>query len=200
MAYNRKDHYYKKAKAEGKASRASYKIIQLQERFQFLRKGDKVIDLGCAPGGWLQELAQIVGPQGKVVGIDILPVEISFPKYVEIFLASIEDEATPALLEEHLGGKAKAIVSDMAPNTTGVAFADAYKSYELCLMGFELCAELLQEGGTYICKMFPGAESQGFRKTLQAAFQKVSTVTPPATRKTSSEFYLVCQGFKESEG
>lgn len=196
MAYERKDYYYKKAKEEGKASRASYKIAQLQERFQFLKKGDAVVDLGCAPGGWLQELAQIVGPQGKIIGIDILPLKISLPANITFLQQSIEDEKITETLFEILGKKADAVVSDMAPNTSGVAFADAYRSYELCLLGFESCEKLLKTGGTFICKIFPGAELQDFRKLLQENFTKVSVVTPPATRKTSSELYLVCLGYR----
>ena len=198
MAYKRKDYYYKKAKEEGKASRASYKIAQLQEKYQFLKKGNAVVDLGCAPGGWLQELVHILGPQGKVVGIDILPLKISTHANVTFLLQSIEDENIADTLFAILGRKADAVVSDMAPNTSGVAFADAYRSYELCLLGFETCEKLLRVGGTFICKIFPGAELPDFRKMLQENFAKVSSVTPPATRKTSSEIYLVCLGYRSS--
>lgn len=197
MTYVRKDYYYKKAKEEGKASRASYKIAQLQEKYKFLKKGDAVVDLGCAPGGWLQELVQILGPQGKVVGIDILPLKISTHANVTFLLQSIEDENIADTLFEILGRKADAVVSDMAPNTSGVAFADAYRSYELCLLGFEACEKLLRAGGTFICKIFPGAELPDFRKMLQQHFEKVSSVVPPATRKSSSEIYLVCLGYKQ---
>ena len=195
MPYDRKDYYYKKAKSEGKASRAAYKLLQLQEKFKFLKAGSKVVDLGCTPGGWLQELSQIIGPQGKVVGIDILPLKINLPPNCTFLNESIEDETTVLHIKESLNGEANAVVSDMSPNLSGVQFADAYKSYELANLGFELCLDILTPGGTYVCKIFPGQEVQDFRKVLQQNFAKVSTFTPPSTRKTSTEIYLVCLNF-----
>ena len=136
MAYDRKDHYYKKAKAEGKASRAAYKIMQLQERFRLVQRGDHIIDLGCAPGGWLQELSILTGPEGKVIGIDLQPLTISLPKNSMFIQGSIEDNESVRSLQQTLGTKADLIVSDIAPKTSGVSFAYAYPSYQFPLPSF----------------------------------------------------------------
>lgn len=199
MAYDRKDHYYKKAKKEGKASRAVYKLAELQKRFRLVRAGDAVIDLGCAPGGWLQELSPMVGPKGRVIGIDLLPLKIQVPKNAHFLLGNIEDETALAKIEELAGGPADVIVSDMAPNLSGIAFADAYRSYELCKRALEVCTRLLKAGGHFVAKIFPGDELAGFIEELRTHFDKVQTVIPDATRKTSSERYLVGLGFKRDE-
>jgi 23S rRNA (uridine2552-2'-O)-methyltransferase len=199
MAYERKDHFYRKAKREGKASRAIYKLAELQSRFKLVRKGACVIELGCAPGGWMQELSQIVGPTGKVIGIDLLPLKISVPKHCTFVLGDITDAAALAKVQELAGGKADAVLSDMSPNLSGVAFADAYRSYELAMSALDVCETLLKEGGNFVVKIFPGEEFEAFVAELRRAFQKVATIIPEATRKTSSERYLVAMGFQKKE-
>lgn len=196
MAYDRKDHYYKKAKKEGKASRAVYKLLQLNERFHLIKKGDKVVDLGSAPGGWLEEISQIVGPKGRVIGIDILPLKISVPKNALFILGSIEDESNLAEIGRQLQGQTSAVVSDMAPNLSGIAFRDAYLSFELASIALEICKRFLKPGGSFVVKIFPGDELEGYRSELKKYFEKLSTVIPPATRKTSSELYLIAQKFR----
>ncbi len=196
MAYDRKDHYYRKAKQEGKASRAVYKLAELQKRFRLVKAGDCVVDLGCAPGGWMQELSPMVGPRGKVIGIDLLKLKIQVPKNAHFILGNIEDEAALSQIETLAGGKADTIVSDMAPNLSGIAFADAYRSYELAERALEVCGRLLKPGGHFVAKVFPGEELPGFIAKLRGCFEKVSAVIPDATRKTSSERYLVAQGFR----
>lgn len=195
MAYNRKDYYYKKAKAEGKASRAAYKLTQLDAKFHLIKRGDSVIDLGCAPGGWIQEISHIVGASGKIVGVDLLPIKIHLSANARFILGNIEDDTILLKVVDILGKKADVIVSDMAPNTSGVAFADAYRSFELATKALEGCHSLLKEGGNFLVKIFMGEEVEAFRKTLQQSFKKVNTVTPPATRKESKEIYFVCTGY-----
>ena len=198
MAYQRKDYYYKKAKAEGKASRAAYKLLQLNERFRLVRKGMKTVDLGCAPGGWLIELCDLVGVSGRVIGIDLQPLKIPLPSQATFVQGSIDDTSMLGTIKEHLGNKAEVVVSDMAPKTSGVAFADAYRSYELATLALEACEILLIEEGSFIVKIFEGQEVQAYRKALQATFEKVVNVTPPATRKTSAETYFICSGYNKA--
>jgi 23S rRNA (uridine2552-2'-O)-methyltransferase len=197
MAYNRKDHFYKRAKKEGKASRAFYKLSQIQSRFKLIRRDEKVLDLGCAPGGWLQELSQIVGKSGRVIGIDLLPVSIALPSNVVVIHGDLNDDESLARVEHEAGGLVDVVLSDMSPNLSGIAFADAYRSYELSMLAFEVCEKSLREGGNFVTKIFPGEEFEGYVKTLKQNFTKVTTVTPEATRKTSSERYLVAMGFKK---
>ena len=198
MAYNRKDHYYRKAKEEGKASRAAYKLIQLQERFHLIRKGAIVLDLGSAPGGWLQELSVLVGPAGRVIGIDLLPLKIALPKNAAFIQGNIEDDTTFARLKAYAEDGVTTIVCDMAPNTSGVSFADAYRSFELAIIALTMCHQLLKEGGNFLVKIFPGDELDHFHQELQKYFKKVQRIVPPATRKTSSELYFVCTGYKKA--
>lgn len=196
MAYERKDHFYKRAKREGKVSRAVYKLAELQKRFHLVKRGDVVLDLGCAPGGWLQEVAPLVAPNGKVVGIDLLPLKIQPPKGCVFIKGDLTDHASQEQIAEEAGGLADCILSDMAPNLSGVAFADAYRSYELAVLAFEMCERFLGDDGNFVLKIFPGEELEGYLAALKERFAKVTMLTPEATRKTSSERYIVCQGFR----
>ena len=197
MAYDRKDHFYKKAKREGKVSRAVYKLAELQKRFRLVKKGDTVLDLGCAPGGWLQEAAPLVAPEGKIIGIDILPLKIQPPKGCVFIRGDLTDPEAQEAISETAGGPADCVLSDMAPNLSGVAFADAYRSYELAVLALDMCERFLRDGGNFAVKIFPGDEVDGYLVELKRRFAKVSMLTPEATRKTSSERYIVCQGFKK---
>lgn len=196
MAYERKDHFYRRAKREGKVSRAVYKFAELQKRFKLLKGGDRVLDLGCAPGGWLQEVSPIIGERGRAIGIDLLPLKTSTPNRC-IFIRGdlndpdIQDEAAKAA-----GGEIDCVLSDMSPNLSGVQFADAYKSYELAMLALDMCDRFLRRGGNFVVKIFPGDELDGYIKELKLNFQKVMMITPEATRKTSSERYVVAMGFK----
>jgi 23S rRNA (uridine2552-2'-O)-methyltransferase len=196
MAYDRKDHFYRRAKREGKASRAVYKLAELQRRFSLVAKRNAVVDLGCAPGGWMQELSPMVGPKGRVVGIDILPLKTGLPANCTFIEGDINDEGKLAEVEAALGGHADCVVSDMSPNLSGVAFADAFNSFELAQRALAVCGRILKPGGKFIVKIFPGEEFAGYVAELKSKFKKVNTVIPEATRKTSSERYLIALGFK----
>jgi len=219
--YNRKDHYYKKAKAEGRASRASYKLEQIQEKFRIVQRNDLILDLGCAPGGWLEVLGGMVGSKGLVVGIDILPIRISLKHNVKFIKGDINDDAAIDSLKDiimssvisdqssadakklpiadhrsPITGLVDVIVSDMAPNTSGVAFRDCFLSYELCTMALDTAKKMLKEGGNFAAKIFQGKEAEDFKRDLREHFKKVSQYLPPATREGSKEIYIVALGFK----
>ena len=196
MAYDRKDHFYKKAKREGKVSRAVYKLAELQQRFRLVKKGDVVLDLGCAPGGWLQEVTPLVAPTGKIVGIDLLPLKIQPPKGCVFIKGDLTDPASQERIAAEAGREVDCILSDMAPNLSGVAFADAYRSYELAVLAFGMCERFLRNGGNFVAKIFPGDELEGYLAELKKRFAKVTMLTPEATRRTSSERYIVATGFK----
>lgn len=197
MAYKRKDHYYKKAKAEGKASRAAFKLDQIQKKYKIVGRGDTVLDLGSAPGSWLAELGKMVGKKGFVLGVDKLPLHIYPNENMLFYLGDLESEdAIEQLRFRLLTDTVDSIVSDMSPNLSGIAFRDTYRSYELANKAFEICQELLREGGNFVVKIFPGKETTAFKKQLEKCFTKVHMVVPPATRRTSSEQYIVARGFQ----
>ncbi len=198
MVYVRKDHFYKRAKQERKASRAVYKLSEIQKHYKLLEKGATVIDLGCSPGSWMQELSELVGPHGRVIGIDILPLKIDLPDNCHFINADISDETTIEKLSELSGGKVDAVLSDISPNISGIAFADTYKSYELAMTALNIARFMLKKGGNFVVKIFPGNEFKRFMTELKKSFHNVNPFTPQATRKTSSERYLVAIGFKGS--
>jgi 23S rRNA (uridine2552-2'-O)-methyltransferase len=199
--YNRKDHYYKKAKEEGFASRAVYKLEQIQKKFHVIKIGDRVLDLGAAPGGWMQAVSEWVGPQGLVVGIDLLPLKIPLKPNMRFVQGDVNDASTLEKIAGQLPAAGQCslatdvVLSDMAPNTSGVAFKDAYLSYELCMMALDVAKKLLKPGGCLVAKIFQGDEVEGFKKELRACFKKVGHYVPPATREGSKELYLVAAKF-----
>ena len=187
------DPYVRKAQAEGYRSRAAYKLIELDERFQFLRGAKRVIDLGIAPGGWTQVVRKIC-PQATVVGIDLLPTDpIDGATILEMDFMS--DEA-PALLAEALGGPADIVLSDMAANTVGHPQTDHLRTMALVEAGCLFASEVLRPGGTYIAKVLAGGADNSLVAELKRLFTTVKHAKPPASRKDSSEWYVIAQGFK----
>lgn len=189
--YERKDHFYRKAKREGKASRAVYKLLEIQKRFRVWKTGGRILDLGSAPGGWLQVLAKEVGPKGHVFGVDRLPLQIQTPENVTFLQADIA--ASDFRLEMD---PVDAVLSDLSPNLTGVVFKDTYASYELTSLVWNLAQIHLKIGGNLVIKVFPGEDLPKLQKELKQSFERFKIVTPEATRKTSNEVYLVCLSLK----
>ena len=190
--YKRKDGYYRKAKAEGYRSRAAYKLKELDQKHRLLRKGMRVVDLGCAPGGWLQVASNKVGPKGRVVGIDRLEVAELKLVNTTVLTGDITAEDSRARLLEALAGPADLVLSDMAPDTSGVGFADHVRSVELVAMGGQIALELLRPGGAYLAKVFEGPDLNDLVADLKRHFGKIKRVKPEASRKGSRELYLVC--------
>jgi 23S rRNA (uridine2552-2'-O)-methyltransferase len=197
MAFVRKDHFHRKAKTEGYRSRAAYKLQELQTRFSIFRRGDRVIDLGAAPGGWLQVAAEFVKREGRIVGIDLLPIEpLPFPQ-LQILQGDILDPSTPQSLLSILGSRANVILSDMAPNISGVRITDCARSFDLAMMALQFARNAIEVGGNFIVKIFPGDDFDLFLSECKRSFRKVRTTKPEATRKTSSELYVICLNFRE---
>ncbi len=195
--YERKDHYYKKAKEQGLASRAVFKLEELDQKFHLLKTGSKVLDMGCAPGGWLQYIAKKIGPQGKAVGVDLLKVKTKFPSNISIRQGDATQEEIQKLCREDLRAEADLIVSDMSPNLSGIHFKDNYESFQLCLNVLKVVQKILKKGGNMVVKIFPGDELGEFKKKLQENFEEIKTYVPKATRKGSSEIYLISLHFKK---
>jgi 23S rRNA (uridine2552-2'-O)-methyltransferase len=187
------DPYVKRAKAEGYRSRAAYKLIELDEKFHFLKGVERVVDLGIAPGGWTQVVRKQV-PKAAVVGIDLLPTDpIEGATILQMdFLA---DDA-PERLREALGGDADLVLSDMAANTVGHPQTDHLRTMGLVEAGLEFAGEVLKPGGAYVAKVLAGGADNNLVAELKRRFTTVKHAKPPASRKGSSEWYVVAQGFK----
>lgn len=187
------DPYVRRAKAEGYRSRAAYKLIELDERFGFLKGARRVIDLGIAPGGWTQVVRQRL-PQAQVVGIDLLPTDPI--EGATILQMDFMAEDAPARLAEALGGPADLVLSDMAANTVGHPQTDHLRTMALVEAGLLFATETLRPGGSFVAKVLAGGADAALVAELKRAFTTVKHAKPPASRKGSSEWYVVAQGFK----
>ncbi|MFL6843910.1 MAG: RlmE family RNA methyltransferase [Allosphingosinicella sp.] len=187
------DPYVKRARAEGYRSRAAYKLLELDERFDFLKGAERVVDLGVAPGGWTQVVRKRV-PRAAVVGIDLLPTDpIDGAELLELdFLA----EEAPERLRQALGGPADLVLSDMAANTVGHPQTDHLRTMALVEAGLEFAGEVLRPGGAFVAKVLAGGADNHLVAELKRRFATVKHAKPPASRKGSSEWYVVAQGFK----
>ena len=187
------DPYVKRARAEGYRSRAAYKLIELDERFGFLKGAKRIVDLGIAPGGWSQVARQRL-PQSAVVGIDLLPTDPL--DGVTILQMDFMDEKAPDLLKEALGGPADLVLSDMAANTVGHPQTDHLRTMALVEAGLLFATEILRPGGAFVAKVLAGGADSALVAELKRNFTSVKHAKPPASRKGSSEWYVVAQGFK----
>ena len=187
------DPYVKKAKAENYRSRAAYKLIELDERFGFLKGVKTVVDLGIAPGGWSQVVRRQV-PGATIVGIDLLPTDPI--EGVTILQLDFMDETAPGKLRDALGGPADLVMSDMAANTVGHPQTDHLRTMGLVEAGLEFAVEVLRPGGAFVAKVLAGGADHNLVAELKRNFTAVKHAKPPASRKGSSEWYVVAQGFK----
>src|SRR5206468_5376375 len=191
------DPYVKRAKAENYRSRAAYKLIELDERFGLLKGVAAVVDLGIAPGGWSQVVRR-QAPKAAVVGIDFLPTDPI--DGVPILQLDFMDDSAPAKLKEALGGPADLVLSDMAANTVGHQQPDHLRTMALVEAGLEFAREVLRPGGAYVAKVLAGGADHQLVGELKRSFATVKHAKPPASRKGSSEWYVVAQGFKGASG
>jgi 23S rRNA (uridine2552-2'-O)-methyltransferase len=187
------DPYVRRAKAENYRSRAAYKLLELDERFGLLKGVKSVVDLGIAPGGWSQVVRRR-SAEAKVVGIDLLPTEPL--DGVTILQMDFMDEDAPTKLHEALGGPADLVLSDMAANTVGHPQTDHLRTMGLVEAGLEFARDVLRPGGTYVAKVLAGGADSELVAQLKRSFSSVKHAKPPASRKDSSEWYVVAQGFK----
>ena len=195
MAYNPHDRYFKKAKLEGYRSRAAYKLIELNQRFRLLRPGDAVVDLGAAPGGWLQVAAKAVGPNGRVVGVDLQAINPFNESNITLLEGDITTAGIQAKIKELIGRPADSVLSDLAPKLSGIRDADMARCLELNRMALQVAVELLRPGGALLIKSFVSEDLQTFTGELKQYFSAVQRTKPEATRQGSSEFYFCAKGF-----
>ena len=196
-AYRRKDAFYARAKAQGLRSRAAFKLEELQREYRLLKPGDRVVDLGAWPGGWLQVSARLVGQRGRVVGVDVEPIPpLANCPQVESLQADIESPEVVALVAEKLGGRADVVLCDVAPKLTGIQDRDQAQARGLAERAIELAQLWLRPGGTLLIKLFMGGETQEIVSRLRKLFARVDVTRPDATRRGSSEMYAIARGFR----
>ncbi|MDJ0388214.1 RlmE family RNA methyltransferase [Roseomonas sp. E05] len=192
------DPYVRAAKAAGWRSRAAFKILELDEKYKLFHPGQRVVDLGAAPGGWTQVAVQRAGEHGKVVGLDLLPMdEIAGAILLE---GDFQDEAVEQRVLEALDGPADLVLSDMAPNTTGHNATDHLRILGLVELALDFAGKVLNPGGGFVAKVFQGGTERDLLNRMKRDFATVKHAKPPASRKDSAEMYVVAQGFRGRQG
>ncbi len=187
------DPFVQLAQKDGYRSRAAYKLLEINEKDQLLKPGMVVVDLGATPGGWSQVAARIVGRSGKVIGLDLLPLDPLAG--VEFIQGDFRDDAVLAQLENLLRGKPVGLViSDMAPNISGVASADQARAMYLAELAMDFAVQQLEPNGSFLVKVFQGEGFESYLKLMRSRFMKVATRKPRASRDRSSELYLLGTG------
>lgn len=195
MSFKVKDHYFKKAKQENFLARSVYKLEEIDKKFQVLHDAQMILDLGYHPGSWTQYCSKIVGSAGKVVGIDIreLNSKLALTPNIELFEMDINDVSGPA--DFGLSEKFDVVVSDMAPNTTGIKSVDQDRSLNLVEMAFYLLPKTLKVGGNFVIKVFDSNDAQVFIKENKHHFQETKLLKPKSTRSVSKEFFLIGKNY-----
>ncbi|MCL2143509.1 MAG: RlmE family RNA methyltransferase [Methanomassiliicoccaceae archaeon] len=193
LSEHRQEKYYRLAKKLDYRSRASFKLMQIDDRFSIFRDGDSVVDLGASPGGWLQVAKERVG-DGKVIGVDLRPIK--HLEGVVTILGDITSKETMNELLEKFGGKADVVLSDMAPNVGGHYSTDHARSVHLCMFAVGVADAVLKKNGKMVIKVFMGDLFHTLKKEIDDRFVNVKVHAPDATRATSSEVYIVAKGFR----
>lgn len=188
------DHYTRRAKKEQYPARSVYKLQEIQKKFNLIRKGHKVLDLGCAPGAWLLYAGEVTGPGGTVVGIDLKPVTVKLPAHVKAYPgdALAPEDPVPGEVSDGF----HVVLSDMAPATTGMKDVDALRSYELCRAALDIASTRLLPGGAFVCKIFQGEDFKAFTEAVRSAFAQQKIFKPQSSRKASKEIYIIGMGKK----
>ena len=197
---NRKrDYYYQKAKAENYRSRATYKLSQTTKKYHFIRKGDVVVDLGAAPGGWIQAVRKIVGKKGFVLGVDLKPISPFPQEYIRTIIADLTAPETLQQILDFLPRKADVVISDASPNISGVWEVDNARQIDLASQALKIALKILRPSGNFFVKVFEGDMLSGFVKTVEKHFDAVKAVKPKASRAKSSEIYLLATNLNAND-
>ena len=191
----RPDYYARQAKKDRFPARSVYKLREIQEKYRLLRPGHTVLDLGCAPGSWLGYAADLVGPSGRVIGVDPKPADVEDRANVLIFQSDI-NELEPSAWEVIDPG-VDAVLSDMAPSTTGRKEVDAARSEQLCEMALYVADRALKQDGAFVCKIFQGPGFKAFSESVRARFENMKIFKPQSCRKESKEIYIIGMGKKQ---
>jgi 23S rRNA (uridine2552-2'-O)-methyltransferase len=188
------DHYARKARKEKFAARSVYKLEEIHQKHRLIKPGDRVLDLGCAPGSWLQFAARQVGRGGQVVGVDLKPVTVALPPTVRTIVGDIDTLVQTGELQP--AGGFNVVLSDMAPATTGNKHADAVRSFVLCETALAVAEKGLASGGHFVCKIFQGEDFKVFCDKVKARFARMHIFKPQSSRKGSKEIFVIGLGKK----
>ncbi|MCW7754940.1 RlmE family RNA methyltransferase [Desulfobotulus sp. H1] len=189
------DHYTRLARKENYAARSVYKLKEIQAKYGILAKGQRIMDLGCAPGSWLQYAAEEAGENGAVLGVDLTPVNLGLPPQAQAVVGDIYDLSPQ--IREWAGGGVHGVLSDMAPATTGMGDVDALRSAALAEAALLLASEVLKPGGYFVCKIFQGRGFDSFLADVKRLFEKQRIFKPKSCRKQSREIYVLGMGFSK---
>jgi 23S rRNA (uridine2552-2'-O)-methyltransferase len=192
----KQEYYYKKAKQENYRSRATYKLSQTITKYHFIKYGDVVVDLGAAPGGWIQAARKVVGKKGFVLGVDLKPIAPFEQLYIRTIVGDMTEPETVQQILSFLPGKADVVLSDMSPNISGVWEVDHARQIDLANKAMETALKILCTNGNFFTKVFEGDLLNDFIKTVQQHFEEVKFIKPKASRAKSSEMYLLALGMK----
>ena len=196
LSERRREYYHRRAKEEGYASRAAFKLIQIDERFGFLKEARRVLDLGSAPGGWLQVVSEVIGDDGMVLGVDLVKIRDMGLPGVDTLIGDITTEDTIQEIREFFHGRVEVILSDMSPDVSGNWDMDQFRQIHLARITLVVADELLRQDGWLVVKTFQGLEHEKYVHEVRAMFEKVEIVKPKASRKQSAEIYLVAHRLK----
>ncbi|MCK4933060.1 RlmE family RNA methyltransferase [Candidatus Bathyarchaeota archaeon] len=195
----KRDYYYRKAKEEKYRSRASYKLLEVVWKYHFLNEGDVVVDLGAAPGGWLQAARKTVGGEGFVLGVDFNIIQPVEEANVCAIIGDITQPETIKKIKEILPSLADAVISDVSPNVSGVWEVDHARQIELARSSLAIAAEILRSGGNFFVKVFQGDMFDDFIREVKNYFRRVKIIKPKASRAKSAEIFVLGMGMKESQ-
>ena len=198
MGFKVKDHYYNKAKKDNYFARSVYKLEEIDLKYKILAKGDCVLDLGYHPGSWTQYASKLVGDEGQVIGIDIREVNIKLTGIANVTVYQKDINDVKSLSEFKVSDKFDAIISDMAPNTTGIKSVDQTRSLQLVEMVFYHLPNFLKDGGNFVIKVFDSHEAQKFLKEQKSLFENFHFLKPKSTRSVSKEFFVIGGGYKNA--
>jgi 23S rRNA (uridine2552-2'-O)-methyltransferase len=189
----RNDYYRRKARQEGYKSRAAYKLLEAVKKYKLIKPGDRVLDIGAAPGGWLQVASEAVGESGRVVGVDLEEIRLNLPN-IKTLMMDVYDKTTLEKVVALFDRQADVLLSDLSPKISGAWDLDHYKQVELVIRSLELGDDIVRKGGNAMLKIFDGERFIEARKEAEKRYRTVVTMKPKASRSESSEMYLVCLG------
>lgn len=191
MNYNPRDHYFKKAKEQNFAARSVFKLEEIDQKFKLIKPKDKVLDLGASPGSWSQYCSKKIGAGGRVLGVDLSPVNVKLDNAVFI-QADLRDLQLEEIFKEHgFESQFDLVFSDMAPKTTGIRLTDQARSFELCELAFNVAEKFLKKDGHFVCKLFHSDDFSTLKDMIKKKYTRFEAVKPDSTRKISKEIFLV---------
>jgi 23S rRNA (uridine2552-2'-O)-methyltransferase len=191
MNYNPKDHFFFKAKKENFVARSVFKLQEMDQKFKFLKPGQVVLDLGASPGSWSQYASQKIGVHGRILGVDLKPVTVTLGNAVFITADLCALDLEQIFLDHGFKPPFDVVLSDMAPNTTGIRFTDQARSMQLCELALDIARKFLKPGGSFVCKLFHSDEFAHLRDEIKQSFEKFEAMKPDSTRKISKEIFLL---------